>query len=145
MRRRIESVQKHSRARHFTMVELLLVLVILATLAAIVLPKFTGRSEQARETAARTEMSGIEMSLDAFEVDQGFYPSSDQGLKALVEEPDGVKNWRPYLKKAVEQDPWGNPYVYVCPGKQNENGYDLSSCGPDGREGTDDDITNWSK
>ena len=146
MRRRIKTLaRKRSRARTFTMVELLLVLVILATLAAIVLPKFTGRSEQARETAARTEISGVEMALDAFEVDQGFYPSSDQGLKALVEEPDAVKNWRPYLKKAVEKDPWGNPYVYVYPGKHNENGYDLSSCGPDGREGTDDDITNWSK
>jgi general secretion pathway protein G len=127
------------------MVELLLVLVILATLAAIVVPKFTGRSEQARNTAARTEISGVETALDAFEVDNGFYPSSDQGLKALVEEPDDVKNWRPYLKKAVEKDPWGNPYIYVYPGKHNEHGYDLSSSGPDGREGTDDDITNWDE
>lgn len=127
------------------MVELLLVLVILATLAAIVVPKFTGRSEQARETAARTEISGVETALDAFEVDQGFYPSSDQGLKALTEEPDNVKNWRPYLKKTIEKDPWGNPYIYVYPGKHNEHGYDLSSCGADGREGTDDDITNWSR
>ena len=142
-----DRIPKRVQARRhgFTMVELLLVLVILATLAAIVVPKFTGRSEQARITAARTEMSGVETALDAFEVDHSFYPSNDQGLKALVQEPDGVENWKPLLKKAVERDPWGNAYIYVYPGKQNEHGYDLSSKGPDGREGTDDDITNWSK
>lgn len=142
MKRRIERPRK---TRNFTMVELLLVLVILATLAAIVVPKFTGRSEQARETAARTEIAGLETALDAFEVDHGFYPSSDQGLKALVEEPSGVKNWRPYLRKPADSDPWGNPYIYVYPGKNNTYGYDLSSRGADGREGTDDDITNWKK
>lgn len=141
MTRRVE--QKNVRS--FTMVELLLVMVILATLAAIVLPKFTGRSEQARETAARTEIAGLETALDAFEVDHGFYPSTEQGLRALVEEPAGVKNWRPYLRKAVENDPWGNPYIYVFPGRHNPYGFDLSSRGADGREGTDDDITNWRK
>jgi general secretion pathway protein G len=143
MEKRTERLKR--RKSNFTMVELLLVLVILATLAAIVVPKFTGRSEQARKTAAQAEISGVELALDTFEVDHGFYPSTQQGLKALVEEPDDVKNWHPYLKKAVERDPWGNAYLYVCPGKHNEDTYDLSSSGPDGREGTDDDITNWDE
>ena len=127
------------------MVELLLVLVILATLAAIVVPKFTGRSEQARVTAARTEISGMETALNSFEVDHGRYPEGSDGLKDLWNEPDNVKNWRPYLSKAIEQDPWGNPYLYECPGKHNEYSFDLSSCGPDGKAGTDDDIANWNK
>jgi general secretion pathway protein G len=127
------------------MVELLLVLVILATLAAIVVPKFTGRSEQARVTAAKTEISGMETALEAFEVDNGYYPESDGGLKDLWEKPDDLDNWRPYLTKPIDADPWGNPYIYVYPGKHNEHGYDLSSAGPDGRDGTDDDIVNWSK
>jgi general secretion pathway protein G len=146
MKTRIERTRSRRAVRHqFTMVELLLVLVILATLAAIVVPKFAGRSEQARVTAARTEISGIELALDSFEVDNGRYPEGDNGLKDLWEEPDDVKNWRPYLKRALDGDPWGNPYIYVSPGKHNEHGYDLSSCGPDGKEGTDDDITNWDE
>jgi len=115
-------------------VELLLVLVILATLAAIVVPKFAGRSEQARVTAAQTEISGIEVALDAFEVDNGFYPQGDTGLAALMEQPKDATNWRgPYLKKAVGLDPWHNPYIYECPGRHNTKGYDLMSPGPDGR------------
>lgn len=128
------------------MVELLLVLVILATLAAIVVPKFAGRSEQARVTAAATEISGVETALDAFEVDNGYYPKGNDGLRFLVEEPSDAPNWRgPYLKKTVSVDPWQNPYVYECPGKHNPKGYDLMSTGPDGRAGGDDDITNWTQ
>ncbi|MBN2449089.1 MAG: type II secretion system major pseudopilin GspG [Lentisphaeria bacterium] len=130
--------------RDFTMVELLLVLVILATLAAVVVPKFTGRSKQAKITAAATEIASIEVALDAFEVDNGFYPEGNDGLVFLVERPSDAPDWRgPYLKKAVRTDPWGNPYLYEYPGKQNTEGYDLSSSGPDGRAGNDDDICNW--
>ncbi|GMV95855.1 MAG: hypothetical protein AMXMBFR83_02250 [Phycisphaerae bacterium] len=129
--------------RGFTLVELLLVLVILAVLAMVVVPKFTGRSEQARVTAARTDITNIETALDAFEVDCGRYPSSDEGLLALLQPPGNVQNWRgPYLKKGVPSDPWGHPYVYRFPGTRTAGGYDLYSFGPDGREGNDD-ITNW--
>lgn len=132
------------RRRRFTMVELLLVLVILATLAAVVLPKFTGRTRQAKITAAATEISSIEVALDAFEIDNGFYPEGADGLRLLVDRPDDAPNWRgPYLKKAVTADPWGNPYTYECPGRHNPDGYDLSSMGPDGTSGGDDDVTNW--
>jgi general secretion pathway protein G len=128
------------------MVELLLVLVILATLAAIVVPKFTGRSEQARVTAAQTEIASVELALDAFEVDNGYYPQGKNGLDALYHEPTDAKNWRgPYLKKPVVNDPWQNPYIYECPGSHNTTGYDLMSTGPDGRVGGGDDIVNWAE
>lgn len=128
----------------FTLVEMLLVLVILAVLAAIVIPKFSGRSQQAKETAAKSQISSIEMALDAFEVDTGFYPGGNNGLNALVDPPSNAQNWKgPYLKKGVPLDPWGNAYVYNYPGRNNPSGYDLMSMGPDGRAGGDDDITNW--
>lgn len=131
--------------RGFTLVELLLVLVILATLAAIVIPKFAGRSEQAKVTAAKTQISTLGTALDAFEVDMGYYPSSSDGLQVLQVQPKNPKNWRgPYLKQAVPNDPWGNAYVYDYPGKHNAGSYDLMSAGPDGRTGSDDDINNWS-
>jgi general secretion pathway protein G len=130
----------------FTLVELLLVLVILATLAAIVVPKFSGRTEQARITATHTQISNFETALDAFEVDNGYYPKTNEGLQLLIEAPKDAKNWRgPYLKQGIPLDPWQNAYIYECPGKHNESGYDLLSVGPDGRKGTDDDITNWEQ
>lgn len=128
----------------FTLVEMLLVLVILAVLAAIVVPKFSGRSQQAKETAAKSQISSIEMALDAFEVDNGFYPSGNNGLNALLDPPSNAPSWKgPYLKKGIPLDPWGNPYVYNYPGRNNPGGYDLMSMGPDGRAGGDDDVTNW--
>lgn len=142
---KLSSYRKRQAGRRgFTLVEMLLVLVILATLAAIVIPKLTGRSQQAQETAAKTQISSISTALDAFEVDNGYYPSGKEGLLDLTEQPKEAKNWRgPYLKLAVPNDPWGNAYLYEAPGKNNANGYDLSSMGPDGRVGGDDDITNW--
>jgi len=130
--------------RGFTLVELLLVLVILATLAAIVIPKFSGRTEQAKHVAAVTDISTIGSALDAFEVDLGYYPKTSDGLGLLLNEPRDAKDWRgPYLKSDIPKDPWGNPYIYECPGRHNNKGYDLISMGPDGRRDTDDDITNW--
>lgn len=128
----------------FTLVELLLVLAILATLAAIVIPKVSGRTEQAKVAAAKTQISIFSTSLDMFEADNGFYPKGEEGLNALVEEPSDSKTWRgPYLKQGIPTDPWGQPYVYECPGKHNNKGYDLMCPGPDGQAGTEDDITNW--
>ncbi len=130
--------------RAFTLVEMLLVLVILAVLAAIVIPKFAGRSQQAKVTAAASQISSMELALDAFEVDNGYYPKGSTGLSALIEQPSGATNWKgPYLKKGIPLDPWGNAYIYNYPGRNNANGYDLSSVGPDGQSGGEDDITNW--
>jgi general secretion pathway protein G len=131
----------------FTLIELLLVLVILATLAAVVTPKFTKRSEQARITAAKTQISLFEVALDAFEIDVGRYPTTPEGIRALVEKPaTDADGWlQPYLRRDVPKDPWGNEYVYRYPGQYNEDGYDLYSLGPDRKLGGDDDITNWSE
>lgn len=134
----------HGHHRGFTLIELLLVLVILGVLAAVVVPKFTRRSEQARITAAGTDISNIETALDAFEVDNGRYPSTQEGLLALTQQPPGLTNWKGYLKRAVGNDPWGNAYVYRSPGQHNTEGYDLYSFGPNGQEGDADDVTNWS-
>ena len=132
------------RRAGFTLIELLLVLVILGVLAAIVVPKFAGRTEQARQAAAKTQVSSFATVLDAYEVDNGFYPKGKSGLNDLVQASRDAKNWRgPYLKE-VPKDPWGNNYVYECPGKNNPTSYDVSSMGPDGQMGTEDDINNWS-
>ena len=130
----------------FTLIELLLVLVILGILAAIVVPKFSGRTEQARQTAALSQISTFGTALDAFEVDNGYYPKGKNGLLDLVQMPRDSQNWKgPYLKGSIPLDPWGRPYIYECPGKQNPSSYDLMSVGPDGRSGTEDDITNWQQ
>jgi len=129
----------------FTLIELLLVLVILGILAAIVVPKFSGRTEQAKITAATTQISSFSTALDAFEVDNGYYPKGKNGLIDLVEQPRDAQNWKgPYLRE-IPKDPWNNDYIYECPGKHNPNGYDLTSMGPDQRTGGNDDITNWTQ
>jgi general secretion pathway protein G len=124
------------------MVEMLLVLVILATLAAIVVPKFTGRSEQAKQTAAQTQIANLSTALDAFEVDNGYYPKGSDGLTELLEQPKDAKNWRgPYMKQGIPKDPWGNPYVLqIPPNEAFESATEerrfhyarLVSAGPDG-------------
>ena len=136
---------KRRQPRAFTLIELLLVMVILVVLAAIVLPRFTGRSQQARQTAAGTDISNIELALKMFETDNGRFPTDDEGLAALVTQPASATNWHRYLEKGVPVDPWGNAYVYHCPGAHNTDGFDLSSNGADGREGTEDDVVNWAK
>lgn len=138
----------YSLRRSFTLIELLLVMVILAVLAALVVPKFAGRSEDARKKAALTQVKSLfGTALDTYEADNGAYPSTAQGLDALSNAPTSApqpKNWQgPYLKGNVPNDPWGKPYIYRSPGTQNKNGYDLFSAGPDATEGNEDDITNW--
>lgn len=134
--------RKNTRRNAFTLVEMLLVLVILATLAAIVIPKMAGRSEQAKITAAKSQISSMELAIDSYEVDNGNFPKTGN-LDVLINAPAGATNWKgPYLK-GIPLDPWNNAYIYEYPGKHNPNGYDLMSQGPDGRAGTDDDLNNW--
>ena len=132
---------RRNRRGGFTLIEMLLVLVILATLAAIVIPKFAGRSQQAMVTAAQSQIASFRLALNAFEIDNGFYP---RDLSALINQPSGATGWRgPYLEQDIPLDPWGNPYIYEYPGKHNPSGFDIMSMGPDGRVGGGDDIANW--
>jgi len=100
--------------------------------------------QEARVAAAQTQISIFSTALDAFEVNNGYYPKGEEGLNALVKEPSDSKTWKgPYLRQGIPTDPWGQPYVYEYPGKHNNKGYDLMCPGPDGQTGTEDDITNW--
>ena len=131
----------------FSLIELLLVLVILAALAAIIVPKFAGRGEQAKATSAQVDIAALAAALDMFEIDNDRYPTTTEGLKALIEKPSNATGWKkPYLSKIeVPKDPWGNEYSYRQPGQHNEYGFDLSSAGPDGKFNSEDDLTNWAK
>lgn len=131
-------------SRGFTLIELLIVVTILGILVAMVVPRLAGRTEQARRARAQADVeANISVALDLFELDTGKYPTSEQGLAALRAQPTGEQDWRgPYLKRDP-QDPWGHPYRYAYPGARNPQDYDLYSVGPDGAEGTGDDIGNW--
>ena len=132
-----------SRQQGFTLVELLLVLVILATLAAIVLPRFTGKTKQAQITAVITQIAAFKTALDSYEVDNGSFPRGKSGLLDLIQQPRDASNWRgPYLSSdAIPQDPWHNDYIYECPGRHNPTSYDISSLGPPGDNAV---IGNWT-
>jgi general secretion pathway protein G len=136
--------QRSTRHAGFTLVELLLVLTILAILAAIVLPKIAGRGQDARISAAKTQINSFATALDMFEVDNGHYPRGKSGLNDLMVRPKDAQNWHQYME-SVPLDPWQHPYVYECPGRHRPNSYDLTSAGPDGQIGTDDDIVNWAQ
>jgi general secretion pathway protein G len=136
--------KRANQRRAFTLVELLLVLTILAILAAIVLPKLTGQGERARVKAAITQISAFGTALDLFEVENGHYPKGKNGLNDLMVQPRDTQNWHQYME-SIPLDPWQHPYIYEFPGRHRPNSYDLSSMGPDGRPGTDDDITNWQQ
>ena len=129
----------------FTLIEILLVLVILGSLAAMVFPRLTGRSEQAKITAAKVDInSNIATGLKMFELDNGFFPTTEQGLKALQIKPTAPpipKNYNgPYIEKPP-LDPWNRPYIYKCPGTHGLD-YDLYSLGRDDKEGKNT-INNW--
>jgi general secretion pathway protein G len=129
------------RRQGFTLVEMLLVLVILATLAAIVYPKVMGRGKEARMTAATAQIASFKMALDAYEVDNGNFPRGRNGLMDLVNQPRDAVNWHgPYLEQ-IPQDPWKQDYIYECPGKHNVSSYDISSLGPPGENMP---IGNWA-
>jgi general secretion pathway protein G len=134
----------------FTLIEIMLVVIIIGVLVAMVVPNIAGRSDQARKTAAKTDIeSNVSNALDLYQLDNGRYPSTEQGLNALITQPSAdpapIKWNGPYLKKKkLPKDPWGHEYVYASPGEHNKESYDLSSLGADGVEGKDD-ITNWEK
>jgi general secretion pathway protein G len=139
---------KRNKPRHtagFTLMELLLVLMIIGMLAALVGPTLYQKIKPAKQSAARAQLTNFGTALDAFYMDVDRYPTSQEGLNALRERPEGADRWNgPYLKKEVPVDPWGHPYVYRAPGRNG--GYEIVSFGGDGREGGDGDnadINSW--
>jgi general secretion pathway protein G len=117
----------------FTLVELLLVLTILGILASIVLPNMIHHGTDAKITAAKVQISSLDNALGVYEVQNGCFPSKQDGLEALRQKPHNAPNWRgPYLAKEIPLDPWGKPYIYEYPGRHNPNAYDLYATGPDG-------------
>ena len=138
---------KKSEARTcgFTLIELLIVMVIIGLLAAFVAPRFFGQEEKAKQRGAKGQIALLESALDTYRLDVGSYPTTEQGLEALREQPAGVERWDgPYLRKELPLDPWGRPYVYESPSEHGD--YGILSFGADGKaggEGVDTDIVSW--
>jgi len=139
-----------AKQRGFTLIEIMVVIVILGILAALVVPNIMGRPDEARISAARSDIQAVSNALNLYKLDNYNYPSTDQGLQALISKPAGspeAKNWNPdgYLAK-LPKDGWGNEYLYLSPGAHGR--FDLYSLGADGREGgegVDQDIVSWEQ
>ncbi len=139
-----------SGRRGFTLIEILVVIAVLAMLAALVAPNVFQHVGTAKDATARSQIELLGAGLDAYRLDNGRYPTTEQGLEALQTQSTIQPiptNWRgPYLRRAIPLDPWGNPYIYLSPGEVNPRGYDLLSLGADGEpggEGEDADIRSW--
>ena len=134
----------------FSFIELMVVVIILGILAGAILPRYMGQTDKARTAKARVDIGAIETSLKMYKLDNGIYPSTEQGLAALIEKPSTEpipRNWSEngyFEKKKMPRDPWGNDYIYLSPGTHGD--YDIISYGADGAsggEGGNKDITNW--
>lgn len=132
-----------SLKKGFTLIELMLVVIIIGILMAMVVPRFAGRSEEARRSVAKADIeANIPTALKLYELDNGVFPTTDEGLNALLSAPSSARNWKgPYLEKKP-LDPWGNTYQYKSPGQHRSYDYDLYSLGRDGTESADD-VVNW--
>jgi general secretion pathway protein G len=130
----------------FTLIEVMVVVVILGIMAAIIVPNIIGRTEDAKIVKVKQDIVALENALEMYRLDNGFYPSTDQGLEALVRKPESdpiPKNWRDggYIKQ-LQDDPWAQPYQYLNPGEHKE--IDIFSKGKPGKQGEDNEIGNWS-
>jgi general secretion pathway protein G len=133
------------RYQGFTLLELLVVMVIIGLLAAYVGPKYFAQIGKSEIKTTKAQIVGLEKALQQYRLDVGRYPTTEQGLAALMSKPANVTKWAgPYLEKSLPMDPWGRPYVFVSPGEHGD--FDISSTGRDGRpggDGLDADITSW--
>jgi len=131
--------------RGFTLVEILVVVVIIGLLASLVAPQLFKKVGSSKQKTAQAQISMLETALKTFRLDNGRYPTTEDGLRALIVQPTGLRFWDgPYLEKDVPPDPWGNPYMYKCPGDKSE--YEIMSWGGDGKaggEGESRDIFSW--
>jgi general secretion pathway protein G len=136
--------QRLVRSRGFTLLELLVVVAIIGLLVGYVAPRYFSQVGKSEATVVRAQIDGFEKALDTYRLDTGRYPTTEQGLNALVNKPGDTAKWNgPYLRKAVPLDPWGNPYRYKAPSEKHE--YEILSYGKDGRPGGTGeaaDITN---
>ena len=146
---RRRQARRHAR-RGFTLIELLVVIVVLGVLATLVAPNVFRHVGSAKEATARAQIEMLGAALDAYRLDTGRYPTTEQGLGALWQQPSiepRALNWRgPYLRKPVPSDPWGTPYLYRAPGTESGTGYDLASLGADGKVGgmgENADVVSW--
>ena len=144
--KRIARRARSAATRGFTLIELMVVLVIIGVLAALIVPNVLDRADDARVTAARTDVTNLTQALKLYKLDNLRYPTSEQGLQALIARPSAAPsppNWKPYLEK-LPNDPWGRPYQYLNPGVKGE--IDVMSFGADGQaggEGKNADIGSW--
>lgn len=129
-----------SARQGFTLIELMIVVIIIAALAAMVAPNLIGRSEEAKAKIAEGDLASLKTVLNLYRLDKGSYPTTEQGLDVLLQSPGAGRE--PYLDKPA-LDPWKHKYQYRFPGTHRPGGYDLFSAGADGKEGTEDDIKNW--
>ncbi len=126
----------------FSLIELIVVLVILGLLAAVVGPKIAGKLSQSKDKIAKIQITELEGALQYFSFEMGRYPTTAEGLDALVQNTSNSEAWKgPYVEKGLPKDPWGKPYAYRSPGQHGD--FDIFSFGADGVEGTDDDICSW--
>ena len=135
-------------AQGFTLIEMMLVVVIMGILMTIAVVKFSGLTEKSKITATRADITQYGTALKLYELDNGFFPTTDQGLAALKQKPAGAQeplHWKEggYLDTPLRDDQWGHPYIYKYPGERNPGNYDLYSAGPNGVPGDADDIANW--
>jgi general secretion pathway protein G len=142
-------VQGRRKRNGFTLIELMVVMVLLAILAAAIVPNVVGKGDKARQAKAQTDIAMIDSLLDQYYLDMNRYPTVDEGLRVLYFKPeDDEGSWKgPYSKKPIPNDPWENPYMYESPGTHSAQPYEVASFGKDGEEGGegeyDKDIISW--